>query len=271
MISAAGLVLADRHRAQQGGIGRLTMAQVMRVWPLLVGGGVTPASTARWIEVVTALLVAPRERSAALGGAFATQFRYLESGEVFEPRPALTLPTEAVRTSLSVLGPTAYRREVARQLGKPSSEVTPIEMRDVRLPQGLQMKLAANTARASMRHVTNGARDTLDDVVARDRRVVGWMRLTQANPCWFCAMLASRGPVYEGDSFDESDPRFTGKGNHKVHDGCGCMVVPMYRGKQSGDERAMIERFREFESLWKKHPNPLEFRQAYENRLPDPD
>jgi hypothetical protein len=260
-----GAVLADRHRVAQGQIGAATVAQILRLFPLLMSGGTIDTNSPRWLELAIAITTAQRARSAALAAQFATAFRLVESGTLdgFAATPALTLPTEAVTTSLMVLGPQSYRREIAKQIGVDTKDLDARMLRENRLPQGIQLKLAANTARAAMRHAQNGGRDTLDDVMKNDAAVLGYVRTTSATPCWFCAMLASRGPVYDDDSFADSDPRFQGPGDQKVHDGCGCMLLPMYR--RAGEQ--WPGRAKEFDALWREHPSALKFRQAYEGRL----
>lgn len=44
--------------------------------------------------------------------------------------------------------------------------------------------------------VMDGGRELLDDIVSKDRRVRLVARGTRGNPCYFCAMLASRGFAY---------------------------------------------------------------------------
>lgn len=81
---------------------------------------------------------------------------------------------------------------------------------------------------AASRHVLNGARDTTLELVKADDVAVGYIRVTASNPCAFCAMLASRGPVYRESSFAASDPRFVGPGTIKVHDNCACMPKAVF-------------------------------------------
>ena len=64
----------------------------------------------------------------------------------------------------------------------------------------------------------------------QDTLALGWYRTTAGDDrvCFFCAALASRGAVYRGDSFKESDPRFSGPGEVKVHDLCRCGFAPLF-------------------------------------------
>lgn len=85
-----------------------------------------------------------------------------------------------------------------------------------------------SSAAAAVRHVVDGGREQVKEAVRKDPEALGYARVTDSNPCYFCAALASRGPVYEAESFDDSDARFTGPGIAKVHDGCCCTLVPAY-------------------------------------------
>lgn len=66
-----------------------------------------------------------------------------------------------------------------------------------------------------------------------------WRRVTDGKPCGFCAMVASRGPVY-------GSAKAAGDGN-RYHDHCGCTVEPFY-----GDPRE-----------WEPTPDEQRFIDAY--------
>lgn len=88
---------------------------------------------------------------------------------------------------------------------------------------------AVKAAGASARLVQLGGRSAAIETVRRDPVAVGYVRVTRGGCCGFCAMLASRGPVYRSkDTFKESDARFVGFGEIKVHDSCQCSFRPVY-------------------------------------------
>ncbi|QSM01065.1 MuF-like minor capsid protein [Mycobacterium phage Nanosmite] len=114
----------------------------------------------------------------------------------------------------------------------------------------------SNSTGAAMRQAMNGGRNVTGKVVKFDRRVVGYARVTDGNPCWYCALLASRGAVFAKDSFNKggrrrwdgvltkSDKDFKppkdgpelppGYSNvAKVHDYCRCQLRPVYRNETS--------------------------------------
>lgn len=94
--------------------------------------------------------------------------------------------------------------------------------------------------------VADGGRAVIENDVragGKGRGPIGYCRVADADPCAFCAMLASRGVYYLGeeltgadagtglytsDSFKASNARFAGDGRFKVHDGCECTMEPVY-------------------------------------------
>ena len=71
-----------------------------------------------------------------------------------------------------------------------------------------------------VRRVLNEGRDTIAAATVEDPEAQGWQRQARADGCGFCAMLASRGPVYTKKSV-----RFAS------HDNCKCIAVPAFRGR----------------------------------------
>lgn len=138
----------------------------------------------------------------------------------------------AVEISLNVTGPIGQKAKRAR--GK-----TEREARDISFVE---------SSGAASRHVLTGGRQSLLTLVEGDMQADGWVRVTDGDPCAFCAMLASRGPVFKRGSFSESDPRFTGPGEVKVHDHCACTLEAVYSRNTLWPGRA-----REFRKLWDDH------------------
>lgn len=128
---------------------------------------------------------------------------------------------------------------------------------------------------AAVRHVQNGGRDASHSVVAADLKARGYVRITRPACCHFCAMLASRGPVFKEDSFAESnrkykdDPRDIEHGTAKVHDLCGCQVRAVYT--RDGTEWTTVGR--ESSDVWEeirkekgRTPTINDFRQRWDAR-----
>ncbi|MFJ8754704.1 hypothetical protein ACIREO_36140 [Streptomyces sp. NPDC102441] len=84
-----------------------------------------------------------------------------------------------------------------------------------------------NLALDAGRLAESGGRDALAEARENDADVIGWYRKTDADPCGFCAMLASRGAAYS--KFMEPD---------QFHKGCHCQTLPLFRGLEIPTEDA---------------------------------
>jgi hypothetical protein len=246
-----GDTLTAIHDQKQAQIGAVTIGALIRLWPL-IRNDPSDRNVERWLAQVLQAIRIQRLRSATLAQNYIGAYRVLELGssvERFFPEIKGAINEEQVITSMMVTGPVRLRKE----LDKATMSIEDMQ------------NLESANAGAGFRHVLNGARDTIDNAITTDKLVRGFVRITDGDPCFFCAMLASRGPVYSEDSFEDSDPRFQGPGDHKVHDSCACMVRPVYKGGEPFPGRA-----KEFDSLWKvaSKANPGdtlgEFRRLYE-------
>lgn len=86
-----------------------------------------------------------------------------------------------------------------------------------------QLELLSTELGASIaRKVLDVDADTITSASVKDKRSVGWSRLTDAGACAFCRMLADRGAVYTGASV-----RFAS------HDHCGCTAMPMFNNERN--------------------------------------
>lgn len=89
-------------------------------------------------------------------------------------------------------------------------------------------RLGGSVGRLAMQ----GGRRTLTDAIGGDPYYRGrFIRVTDGNPCAFCAMLASRGPVYL--SADKAGA------SRRYHDSCGCSVMP-YSGGDWPEENVQL-------------------------------
>lgn len=264
-LSPEGTALTESHRQEQAKLAAVTAVLMLRVWPILESD---PENDRRWIDLVWAIITRQRRQSATLAAAYIERFRVLELGPIdpFSPTPAILPDREQVTRSMEAVGAGELRRRLEARRRELDREGKTDEL--ALLPQHELEDIAAATAGAAIRHVYNGARETIDDAVRRDPRVVGYQRVTDGDPCFWCAMLASRGPVYRKDSFDASDARFHGPGHHKAHDNCGCSLEPVYR-----EDAPWIGGAQEWNDLWYEATKGKsgkaairEFRRAYEAR-----
>ncbi|QWQ42292.1 hypothetical protein KME66_15695 [Streptomyces sp. YPW6] len=84
-----------------------------------------------------------------------------------------------------------------------------------------------NLALDAGRLAESGGRDALAEARENDAEVIGWYRKTDADPCGFCAVIASRGAAYS----DYMEP-------DQFHPGCHCQTLPLFRGVEMPAEDA---------------------------------
>jgi hypothetical protein len=200
--TAAGRALTEKHRLAQARIGARTVADMHTVWPVLVPANIDNTAPT-WVAAATPIIAAHRADSAQLAGEYVTAFKAVDTGITTPPPIILAPPADpaAVATSLLVTGPYALRRGLAQ---------------GVRFDRAVASAEAASSA-AAMRHALNGGRATVLGSLAADRHAQGYARATSGKACAFCAMLASRGPVYSLQTVD-----------FHSHDHCSCTAEPIY-------------------------------------------
>lgn len=125
--------------------------------------------------------------------------------------------------------------DVAAELYSASANVAKGEVKRGRTADQVKKRTATAVSSSTMKQVSDGARAPVRREVERGNHGAGgYFRVVDADPCPFCAMLAARGPVYNLQSFGESDGLFSGDGQFKVHTGCGCSLEPIYGRKGAG-------------------------------------
>ena len=125
---------------------------------------------------------------------------------------------KAAEVSMWVTGPVNLKRQA--RMGR-----TEKQAKDTALVQA---------SGAAVRQVANGARYATIELVEQDPYTDRFARVTDGNPCAFCAMLASRGAVYltkESASFE-------------AHDHCQCHVIAVH---DAGD---IPQLNRDLQRLW---------------------
>lgn len=167
-----------------------------------------------------------------------------------------------------------YRLEAVEQLlentiGRVSVAGDPVSDENRTAPHVVE-QARKSVARAASRHAQQPARETVQETADESGQEVGWARvLTGAYSCHFCAMLASRGPVYRSDK----TALFRGGASADTyHDGCDCIAVLVRRGVPWEGE----DSYQKLATLWedtgarasgKKARNS--FRRAWDQKVRD--
>lgn len=147
---------------------------------------------------------------------------------------------EELRTVLEALGPDNLQKKVDKIDGARSADEVD-ELRDE-----AHREAGARQAAAAERVAMNGGRSTVWNHTQRDKRAIGYIRLSRTGtPCGWCAMLISRGPVYRSErSAEYAD-------GDKYHDNCHCYAEPVFSREQYNSSSA-YELNRRYEELWPK-------------------
>lgn len=233
-----GRALTEVQRRRQAAILADTTATSRELMALLDPRDLD-ATAARWVRANEALVREMRADSERAAAAYLRSFREAEIGDPDVEFRRVALDREQVRRSLTITGPGTIRTLSAR--GMP-------------LDRAVQAATVSSSGAAS-RHALNGGRQGVMETIQSDRRARGWQRFTSAKPCSFCAMIASRGPIFSESSAD-----------FRAHDHCQCSAEPVYRA----DSR-MPEPGRQARDLWQRSTHGLSgrdamnaFRRAYE-------
>ncbi len=232
-VSEAGRRLTEAHRLRQLQLRALTARDLRRIWSALDPKRVGPT----WAAVepaIVATIQARRPLSSGLSTRYFSEFHEAEQarGEA-AVRTASRLTRDDIVPNLRLLGPSIIRRDGDLNIA------------------------FSNIEGEVARQVLNGGREALTESIQATRYCLGYVRVSDGNPCAFCAMLIGRGPVYRQEA-----------AFFKAHRKCGCTAEPVYRYDQPLPGGGKSERYAE---LYQSIPNGLtsretraEFRRRYD-------
>ena len=253
--TSRGRELTERHRLDQVALSHsLTQALVELFYRLVVYHEVVETAEI-FARAATGVVLGHRQKSRELSLAYVERFAAVEAP--YDAIPVFNVPEddvsiEGIQEQLQVAVRVAVKQTTKRGYAEEDSMAAAAKS-----AVGKGVKLSQDGGRKVLEEYTNGQNGP-----------VGYARVVDADPCPFCAMLASRGVSYTGgddgaglyrtDSFVASNARFIGDGKFKVHDHCGCTLEPVYRvnGKirlpGNGDQLA-----REWAEIAAGDPDPM--------------
>jgi hypothetical protein len=252
--SATGTRLTEQHRRAQVANQQSFLRQFLALWPLLNPLDLD-AFVPGWLSAVLRLIDVFRQQSADITTDYYRRFREIEA-----PGDAPDLPEI---TFQGVSSPAT--EQILRRVARGDRNIAPVDLDRVLIdwsdarraaqvsmlvtgPSNIKAKIKRATpveqatrsalveaSGAASRHVLDGGRKTALTVVQRDEIAIGWARVTDGDPCAFCAMLASRGPAYKSRQ----------QAAFQAHDHCACSVEPVFSRAAEWPGRS-----REFQQLW---------------------
>lgn len=213
--TTAGAALTNEHRLGQLRIRAAAIQDFTRLWPLWRGDR---RSFEQLAAASVPLIRVHRGLSASFAAAYFTAFRATErvKGDA-APKLPDPINEDRVKGTLTAVGAEMTRRAIDAG----------------HTPQAAMQNALVRTVGSVTKFVLEGGRDTIVLSSGADREAHGWARVTSASPCAFCAMVASRGPVFTDRTAD-----------FEAHAHCGCSGEPSYEGSEwPGDARRFKELF----------------------------
>lgn len=239
------LLLWLRMRNKQEDIADTVVRSVTRSWSILDFNNLDDTKMP-WVEAVLPSVRYGFDRSQQAMANFMDDYRtlwQLATGESVEDRPRIITATRDARPDSRlgadwnnyVTAPAFDPVEAAQKMLLSG----PYKVKSLMpAPEVEAMgKGAVSAAGSAVKTAMDGGRQLVDSEVAADMVAKGYQRVTDGDPCSFCALLASRGPVYDDGSFPGSDKFLapaefedaTGSNSvARVHDHCRCGLVPVY-------------------------------------------
>lgn len=229
--TSAGAALTEAHRVAQADLNAQLIAEIVKLFRATYDPTQIAASTWSLAELLLPILLLFRKRSYAESAAYLTAFHKAEvpnASELPPFDPSLLEPDDVMPEQLFENFLHALRAASFSASGKGKSDI------DIE-----NAALTAATGRGT-RLVQDGGRAAVKSYIRGGWGAVGYARVVDADPCPFCAMLASRGVsyvsgkrettsgLYRSDAFNESSANFLGGNKFAVHDHCQCTLEPVY-------------------------------------------
>lgn len=210
-ISAEARRLTAIHQLLQQRIGGNTARRLDNLWRLV---NIDKALTEdEWTAAVLIVLGDAHDVSAEVARRYYQGYRAAElrTFELVREFGVVTFQTQAARSALSA--------QLGRLRELIGAGVDPVEA--VR-------RVGKAHTREMVEYALDGGRNTIINTVQSDRRALGWYRVTDADPCAFCALLASRGAVYKSQQ----------SASFGSHPSCGCTAEPAFTLDKFRDDRS---------------------------------
>lgn len=213
-LTAQGRRLTEANRLLQLQLASQAAGVGLILWDQLQTSDLD-GSIPEWLASNTALASRYYNESSQTTAEYIRQYRAVEAAGNTAPVLVPTFDAALTAQILLVAGPVRVKNFISRGFS------------------GSSALAAAKSGYAGMlrRQVMMGGRQAIDLTTAQDQQAIGWRRVSDGDPCAFCAMLCSRGPVYRSKESTQGsvlrDSRGGGQGLH-YHAHCGCHAEIVY-------------------------------------------
>lgn len=216
-LTVEGRALTEAHRKAQLAIAARAAATSKILWRRLRVSDLD-GSTPAWMAAQLALMSRSYAQSESLTESYISEYRDAENAA---DAPIVGSPyvSGAMAQSMLLAGPSRVKLLIGRG-----------ESAD-----GAHAKAFTKFSGIVRRQVMSGGRMMINETAGQDGQAIGWRRVTDGNPCTFCAMLASRGPVYASKGTADT----IGGSGLRYHGHCGCTAEIIY-GDWQPSEREQL-------------------------------
>lgn len=206
--TSSGALLTDKHRREQVRLAITADSQARRVWDSTLDLNDLKGTQPIWKNAILDLLQTWWRIGARTANAYLPRFREAETGDGGFETAMPRFDRERAARDIDWTGATNVLWHIARGETQEAAWA------------------AARSLFLGVFHeaVLTGGRATIENWARKDTRAIGWRRVSDGNPCAFCAMLVTRGPVYT--SKDRAG--LSSKTGGKYHAHCGCTVEVVY-------------------------------------------
>ena len=174
------LALTESYRLSQVGVQAQTESEVAALMAMLFDIGDIQGS---WPEVEAAIVETVRRQRGVSVQLSQRAYEMIRDAEQIPGVPTVRGPgafdVDLFVKNLRIVGPGSAGEGLLKSWPDPLGTAT------------------SRTAGEAARVAQNAGRFSMHNSLLADKKCIGWVRVTDGNPCAFCRLLASRGPVYK--------------------------------------------------------------------------
>ena len=204
-----GALLTDQHRRRQVSLAITADSQARRAWDATLDLNDLTGTQPIWKRTMLNLIQTWWRISEQAALAYLPQYREAETGE----GPGIEIGVQQFD-----------RRRAGEKLDWLGSTNVKWHLASGDTPEDAYRKARELFLGVFHEAVLTGGRSAIEHWAQQDTRAIGWRRVSDGDPCAFCAMLVTRGPVYT----NAKKAGLRASDGKKYHPHCGCTVEVVY-------------------------------------------